>query len=50
VAWKLAHRLPPVGAPVDLAVQLAWNYHNDRKLLQMEILDWRPGERAGPDK
>ena len=43
VAWKLAHRLPPVGAPVDLAVQLAWNIYNDRKLLQMELLDWRPG-------
>jgi single-stranded-DNA-specific exonuclease len=43
VAWKLAHRLPPVGAAVDLAVQLAWNNYNDRKLLQMELLDWRPG-------
>jgi single-stranded-DNA-specific exonuclease len=42
VAWKLAHRLPPVDTPVDLAVQLAWNFHNDRKLLQMELLDWRP--------
>ena len=47
VAWKLAHRLPPVGAPVDLAVQLAWNFYNDRKLLQMELLDWRPGEPVG---
>ncbi|MDD2765187.1 MAG: single-stranded-DNA-specific exonuclease RecJ [Opitutaceae bacterium] len=49
VAWKLAHRLPPVGAPVDLAVQLAWNLYNDRKLLQMELLDWRlsPREKAG---
>ncbi len=47
VAWKLAHRLPPVDAPVDLAVQLAWNIHNDRKLLQMELLDWRrSGEGA----
>jgi single-stranded-DNA-specific exonuclease len=44
VAWKLAHRLPPVGVPVDLAVQLVWNFYNDRKLLQMELLDWRPGE------
>jgi single-stranded-DNA-specific exonuclease len=41
VAWKLAHRLPPVGVPVDLAVQVAWNVYNDRKLLQMELLDWR---------
>ena len=44
VAWKLAHRLPPVGPPVDLAVQLAWNHYNDRKMLQLELLDWRPGD------
>jgi single-stranded-DNA-specific exonuclease len=44
VAWKLAHRLPPVGAPVDVAVQVAWNMYNDRKLLQMELLDWRLSE------
>jgi single-stranded-DNA-specific exonuclease len=44
VAWKLAHRLPPVGVPLDLAVQVAWNVYNDRKLLQMELLDWRPSE------
>lgn len=44
VAWKLAHRLPPVGASVDLAVQVAWNVHNDRRLLQMELLDWRLSE------
>jgi single-stranded-DNA-specific exonuclease len=49
VAWKLAHRLPPLDAPVDLAVQVAWNVHNDRKLLQMELLDWRPSEPAPPD-
>ncbi|HUL54413.1 MAG TPA: single-stranded-DNA-specific exonuclease RecJ [Opitutaceae bacterium] len=49
VAWKLAHRVPPVGTPVDLAVQLAWNFHNDRKLLQMELLDWRPSEALRPD-
>lgn len=44
VAWKQAQRVPPIGVPVDLAVQVAWNVHNDRKLLQMELLDWRPGE------
>jgi single-stranded-DNA-specific exonuclease len=41
VAWKMANRLPPVGVPVDLAVELAWNYFNDRKLLQLELIDWR---------
>jgi single-stranded-DNA-specific exonuclease len=41
VAWKMADRLPPVGARVDLAVELNWNFFNDRKLLQLELLDWR---------
>jgi len=26
------------------AVQVAWNVHNDRKLLQMELIDWRLSE------
>ena len=42
VAWKLADRLPPVGQPIDLAVQVTWNHFNDRKLLQLELIDWRP--------
>lgn len=41
VAWKLADRLPPVGAPLELAVQLNWNHYNGRRTLQMELLDWR---------
>src|ERR1035441_9008853 len=41
VAWKMADRVPPVGAPLDLAVELNWNYFNDRKLLQLELIDWR---------
>ena len=42
VAWKMADRLPPVGAPLEMAVQLNWNHYNGRKILQMELLDWRP--------
>lgn len=42
VAWKQADRLPPVGAPLELAVQLNWNHYNGRRTLQMELLDWRP--------
>ncbi|HWA24730.1 MAG TPA: single-stranded-DNA-specific exonuclease RecJ [Lacunisphaera sp.] len=42
VAWKMADRLPPVGAPLELAVQLNWNFYNGRRTLQMELLDWRP--------
>ncbi len=41
VAWKMAQRLPPVAVPIDLAVELHWNYFNGRKLLQMELVDWR---------
>ncbi len=44
VAWKMAQRLPPVGVPLDFAVELAWNHFNDRKLLQLELVDWRPSE------
>jgi single-stranded-DNA-specific exonuclease len=40
VAWTQAHRLPPLGVPLDLAVELAWNHFNDRKLLQLELVDW----------
>jgi len=41
VAWKMADRIPPLGVPVDLAVELNWNFFNDRKLLQLELVDWR---------
>lgn len=41
VAWKLAHQVPPVGEPLELAVQLNWNHYNGRKTLQLELLDWR---------
>jgi len=46
VAWKLAHHRPPVGEPVDLAVELKWNHFNQRKLLQLGLIDWR--RSAGP--
>ena len=44
VAWKMAHRMPPLGVPLDFAVELAWNHFNDRKLLQLELVDWRMAE------
>ena len=44
VAWKMADRIPPTGVALDMAVELAWNHFNDRKLLQLELVDWRPGE------
>ena len=47
VAWKLAHRRPPVGVPIDLAVELKWNHFNHRKLLQLGLIDWR---LSNPDR
>jgi len=44
VAWKMADRVPPVGVPLDLAVQMTWNHFNSRKLLQLELIDWRRSE------
>ena len=44
VAWKLAQNLPPVGVPLEMAVQLNWNHYNGRKTLQLELLDWRRDE------
>ena len=41
VAWKMADRVPPIDTPLDMAVELTWNYFNDRKLLQLELIDWR---------
>lgn len=41
VAWKLAHRRPPLHTPIDLAVELKWNHFNNRKLLQVGLIDWR---------
>lgn len=41
VAWKMAHRIPPVGEPIDLVVRIYWNFFNNRKLLQLELIDWR---------
>lgn len=41
VAWKMADNLPPVNTDLDLAVKLAWNHFNGRKLLQLELIDWR---------
>lgn len=44
VAWKMADKLPPKGVPVDLVVDLAWNYFRGRKLIQLELHDWRLSE------
>jgi single-stranded-DNA-specific exonuclease len=41
VAWKMADRMPPLGTPIDLAVELKWNHFNGRKLLQLGLIDWR---------
>jgi single-stranded-DNA-specific exonuclease len=45
VAWKMAHRPPPSGVAVDLAVELKWNFFNGRRLLQLGLIDWRISPR-----
>jgi single-stranded-DNA-specific exonuclease len=45
VAWKMADRIPPMGVPLDLAIELNWNFFNDRKLLQLELVDWRAASK-----
>ena len=42
VAWKMAAHMPPVNTPIDIAIEMAWNFFNDRRLLQIELIDWRP--------
>ncbi len=42
VAWKMVDRMPPLNVPIDLAVELNWNFFNDRRMLQLELVDWRP--------
>ncbi|MEO6002917.1 MAG: single-stranded-DNA-specific exonuclease RecJ [Opitutus sp.] len=44
VAWKMAGRVPPLHVPLDLAVELKWNHFNDRKFLQLCLIDWRLSE------
>jgi len=44
VAWKMADRIPPTDAPLDLALKLTWNYFRERKLLQLELIDWHPSD------
>jgi len=37
----MANRVPPAQVPLDLAIELHWNHFNGRKLLQVELVDWR---------
>ena len=45
VAWNRADNLPPSRVPLDLAVKFGWNVWNGRKSPQLELLNWRVGER-----
>jgi single-stranded-DNA-specific exonuclease len=40
----MADRLPPAGVPCDMAVELNWNFFNDRRSLQLELIDWRASQ------
>lgn len=41
IAWKMADRLLPEHARIDLAVKLTWNTWNGDKSIQLELVDWR---------
>lgn len=41
VAWKMAERIPPVDTPIDIAFRLTWNTFDNRRTLQMVLVDWR---------
>jgi single-stranded-DNA-specific exonuclease len=41
VAWRKAGNPPPVNVSLDLAVKLGWNYYNNRRYPQAELLEWR---------
>src|SRR5690625_140856 len=47
VAWQKAERIPPIGEPIDVLIRVYWNYFNNRKSLQLEMIDWRP---SGPSR
>jgi single-stranded-DNA-specific exonuclease len=49
VAWKMADRLPPVGAMLEFAIQLNWNHYGGRRTLQIELLDWRVASTVASD-
>ena len=44
MALEIQITFPTIALIIDLAVELAWNYFNDRKLLQLELQDWRLAE------
>ena len=39
----LAGRL--VGTPIDMAVEMRWNFFQGRKLMQLGLVDWRLSSR-----
>ncbi len=42
VAWKMANRIPEINTELDILYRLVWNSFGNRKLLQLELADWRP--------
>jgi len=42
VAWKMAHRMPVLNTRIDIAYRLSWNSFGRQKILQIELIDWRP--------
>ena len=41
VAWKMAERIPKINTEIDILYRLVWNSFANRKVLQLELVDWR---------
>lgn len=42
VAWKMADRIPEPNTLIDIAFRLVWNTFGRKRVLQLELVDWRP--------
>jgi single-stranded-DNA-specific exonuclease len=42
IAWRMADNIPSENKPIDIAFRLQWNHWNQKKKLQMVMVDWKP--------
>jgi hypothetical protein len=41
IAWRMADSIPNEEESIDIAFRLQWNVWNQRKRLQMVMVDWK---------
>ena len=44
IGWNLDANVFPLNTPLDLAVQLSWNYWQSHRSLQTTLIDWKVKE------